>query len=369
MKILIIDAYYQSFLSKFYQNQNTENLDFEAHRKMLLAQRMGTSDSYSFWLKQIGHEAEEIISNDDRLQLKWAAENQVKACPLVPLMDKGFRKLFSYNWRFRIIREQVSRINPDVLLIQEGNILTDRFIEELKPAVPLIIGQIASPTPKGRSYHAYDLMLSSFPHFVGRFKKLGIHAEYFRLGFENRVNKEVGMPERTIPVSFIGGYEKTHGTGTETLEAVGKAHSVQFYGYGVEKLEKGSFIRKNYFGEVWGLDMYRVLSKSRITLNRHINVSENYANNMRLYEATGMGCCLVTDWKENLSQLFEVDQEVIAYQSKEECIEKVKWLVDHPLESEKIGFKGQARTLKQHTYKDRMVQLAEIIKKIGLKRR
>ena len=52
--------------------------------------------------------------------------------------------------------------------------------------------------------------------------------------------------------------------------------------------------------EVWGLDMYRALARSKITINRHINVAENNANNMRLFEATGTGSLLITDRKDNL---------------------------------------------------------------------
>ena len=40
--------------------------------------------------------------------------------------------------------------------------------------------------------------------------------------------------------------------------------------------------------------MYNILSRSKISFNRHINVAENNANNMRLYEATGMGSLLLT---------------------------------------------------------------------------
>ena len=50
--------------------------------------------------------------------------------------------------------------------------------------------------------------------------------------------------------------------------------------------------------------MYNILSRTKISFNRHINVAENNANNMRLYEATGMGSLLLTDKKDNLMKTF-----------------------------------------------------------------
>ena len=73
------------------------------------------------------------------------------------------------------------------------------------------------------------------------------------------------------------------------------------------------------------LNMYKILGRSRISFNRHINVSENYANNMRLYEATGMGSLLLTDKKDNLNKLFEIDREIVTYSCKEEAAEKVNF--------------------------------------------
>jgi spore maturation protein CgeB len=84
---------------------------------------------------------------------------------------------------------------------------------------------------------------------------------------------------------------------------------------------------------------------------------------MRLFEATGVGTCLLTDWKDNLPKLFEPEKEVVTYKSVEECIEKVKWLLDHPQEREAIAKAGQARTLKDHTFAQRAIQLDEIIKR------
>ena len=107
--------------------------------------------------------------------------------------------------------------------------------------------------------------------------------------------------------------------------------------------------------------MYRALARSRITLNRHINVAENNANNMRLYEATGVGAMLLTDRKDNLQDLFEIGREVVAYSSKEEAAELVRYYLEHPQEAEQIAKAGQARTLREHTYAHRMQELVPIL--------
>ena len=56
--------------------------------------------------------------------------------------------------------------------------------------------------------------------------------------------------------------------------------------------------------------MYGVLAHRR-SLNRHIDVAEDHANNMRLYEATGVGTLLLTDAKHILSDLFAIGEEVV----------------------------------------------------------
>jgi spore maturation protein CgeB len=109
--------------------------------------------------------------------------------------------------------------------------------------------------------------------------------------------------------------------------------------------------------------MYRTLARSCITLNRHINVAENNANNMRLYEATGVGAMLLTDRKDNLHKLFDIDHEVVAYSSKEEAAEMVRYYLDHPDEMVRIAQAGQARTLREHTYGQRMQELVPILKR------
>jgi len=106
--------------------------------------------------------------------------------------------------------------------------------------------------------------------------------------------------------------------------------------------------------------MYQVLRNSLLTLNHHGNVPP-FANNLRLFEATGVGALLITDWKENLPAIFEPGREVIPYRSPEECAELVRYYLEHEDERQAIAQAGQARTLRDHTYYQRMQNLVEIV--------
>jgi len=94
--------------------------------------------------------------------------------------------------------------------------------------------------------------------------------------------------------------------------------------------------------------MYHVLNCSRITLNHHGDVLP-YANNMRLFEATGVGTLLLTDWKENLGEMFDPGKEVVAYRTPEECAELIRYYLAHDDERQAIARAGQGRTLREHT--------------------
>ena len=109
--------------------------------------------------------------------------------------------------------------------------------------------------------------------------------------------------------------------------------------------------------------MYRVLASSRLTLNHHLDVAQGYSNNLRLYESTGMGALLLTDEASNLIELFDVGREVVTYSSARDCADKAEYYLAHPDEASTIAAAGQARTLRDHTWRDRMERLVEMAQK------
>ena len=113
---------------------------------------------------------------------------------------------------------------------------------------------------------------------------------------------------------------------------------------------------------LYGLSMFQMLYNSKIVLNIHGDNSARFASNMRLYEATGVGSCILTERQKNLKELFEPEVEVATYGSADEAVEKIEYLISNENECRKIAIAGQKRTLKNHTFDIRALELDHIIR-------
>ena len=263
-----------------------------------------------------------------------------------------------------ILEAQIRHFEVTILYVQDINWLPAAFLKHVKSYVEMVVGQNACPLAPGLDLSPYDLLLTSLPHYVGRFRSMGVQASYFPIGFDSRLlQRHRTDGPRPYPLTFVGGLGGYHSKGSKMLEAIAQELPLQVWGYGGQQLPSSSTLKDRWHGEAWADDMYGLLTKSRITLNRHIDVAEGYANNMRLYEATGMGACLLTDSKLNLPELFEPDREVLTYTSPAEAVSKLKQLLNHPQEAAAIAVRGQQRTPKEHTYIHRMKELVVLLQR------
>jgi radical SAM superfamily enzyme YgiQ (UPF0313 family)/ubiquinone/menaquinone biosynthesis C-methylase UbiE len=344
---LYVNTYYDAFLIECYgKHPALLSASYQDQKSMLIAQFFGDSDFYSEGLKKAGWRAEDLIVNAEPLQQAWAHENAAGGTGLA------------------LVVEQIAKARPDCVYLQNLGMASAEFLAAIRPHTKLIVGQIAYPLPGHTDLTGFDIIFSSFPHFVERFRAAGVTSYYQPLAFEPRVLEALtkfSFKSRPVECSFVGGISPQHGKGYQLLETLAGALPIDFWGYGAETLAPDSAIRERHHGEAWGRDMFYLLGASKITINRHIDVAENNANNMRLFEATGCGALLITDYKDNLGELFEIGKEVVAYHTPEECIELVRYYLAHPEEAEKIARAGQARTLRDHVYLKRMEQTAKIL--------
>jgi spore maturation protein CgeB len=366
MRILVLDSYYSAFLNSFYgRRPDLAQRSYDEQWRALMVQCFGTADFYSSNLIALGHESTEVVANCEPLQRRWASEQGInldrprliwrKRLGLIPWPQRT-----PPPWFYTVLLAQVKRYSPDVLHIQDMNGISATFLREVRPYVKLLTGQIACPIASDADFREYDLVLSSFPHFVEQFRRDGLCSEYFNLGFEPRLLEGLQRgPQHGVV--FVGGLSSDHAERIRFLERIASSQPVDIWGYGFDSLSENSVLRQFHHGELWALDMYNVLYNAKIALNLHINVAGPYANNMRLYEATGVGAFLLTDYKDNLNSLFEPGKEVVAYRSPEEALELIDYYLGHEEERKAIALAGQARTLREHTYYHRMGEFINIL--------
>lgn len=128
-------------------------------------------------------------------------------------------------------------------------------------------------------------------------------------------------------------------------------------------------LMKRVLPPCFGSQLYKLLNDSKITLNVHGHVNANYgkanfaAGNIRLFEATGVGCCLLTDHLPHLEEFFIDDEEIVTFRNKGEAVEKAKYLMDNPKIAESIAKKGHKRAWKHHSSEIRAKQFSQILKR------
>jgi len=393
LRFLILNTDYPEYLRWLYrQNPGLENASYKEQMRVRNKSLFGTADFYSSNLKKLGHEALDIHVNNEFMQRAWMREHSskfdsrskisrtrgyanellLKAANtplryLKPLAKPFIGSPTIYSCKYNAILEaQIKYYNPDIILNHAINEIKSEFFNDLKQYYGLLIGQhAAAQLSESEDFSNYDLIITSFMPTVQWFKKRGVKAEIFKLGFEESILPQVNgwrdFKTKKIDVSFVGSFFDIHSSRTDLLETICKKFPrTKIWGPGIEHLPLNSQIRNCYQGRAWGHDMYRILGCSKITINHHGNVLP-YANNMRLYESTGMCALLITDWKNNLSDMFNPDEEVIGYRTSEECAELINYYLKHDNEREVIARAGQRRTLSEHTYYQRMQELEGII--------
>jgi spore maturation protein CgeB len=100
-------------------------------------------------------------------------------------------------------------------------------------------------------------------------------------------------------------------------------YELKLFGNIAPGVPASSPLHRCFQGEAWGAVMYQALRRSLITLNSHIDMVGREAGNARLFEATGVGTFLLTDFKDNLQTLFEPSREVVAWRSVNECLSMI----------------------------------------------
>lgn len=392
MRILIINTDYPKFLHQMYRdNLGLEHASYDAQMAVRNDTLFGVADFYSKNFRALGHTAIEVHVNNRSIQYAWAREHGVNIEPPVKPEENGgatagtslrqavkallrpmlgpllrnLRPIRLPEWEARLLAAQIADFNPDIILNQEMGYIDNRTLKLLKPPGAVVMGQIAATLPSDTDFSAYDLVISSLPNLVEWFRSHGVRAEVNRLAFEPSILEKLGpAPHRDVDISFVGSLSPEHGGRIRLLEAIARRLPLKIWGNSIKMLPPGSPLRACYQGEAWGREMYEVMRRSRITLNNHLDLAGDWANNMRLYEATGMGTMLLTDAKRNLREIFVPGVEVVTYRDVEDCVAQARHYLDDEPARAAIAAAGQRKAIHVQNYAGRAAEIVALAQEL-----
>jgi hypothetical protein len=388
--VLHITNLYDTFLLDYYAvNSTIIRQPYELQYQHLLECSIEVNTLLLRRLNQLGVQTRSIIANSKPLQAAWRGEH--------PQTSSGGSLIF----------KQIAHYQPDVLWIDHLPLMSHGLISTIRrthPEIKLIFGQICAPFSSHRikDFLGFDFMITCTPCLQRELAAQGIRSYCIYHSFEPEIlDRLAALPNEPIfDLTFSGSLYTGPGYHEERiflLEKILKAglplevfanlqSPIKTIGKEVQKLYKYAIGCLSGSGRVrdvslprlkfsaysptllsavrppvFGSNLLALLRRSRISLNLHGAIAGTCAGNLRLFEATGMGSCLVTDHKENISELFDPDYQIVTYKSTEECVEKLLWLLNSPESVDSIARAGQARTLSQHTSSLRARQLDLIL--------
>lgn len=120
-------------------------------------------------------------------------------------------------------------------------------------------------------------------------------------------------------------------------------------------------------------ELIKMYSRSKISLNfsEVVVLDKDYDTGaikrhirLRDFEAPMSGAFYITGYQDELKEYYEIDNEIVCYDTKEELLEKIRYYLKHPDEAETIRKAGHNKALKDHTWENRF---KDLFNKIGLK--
>ena len=328
MKFFIIDAYYPDAICHFDEHIGWQPQRLTRSQWLSRECFHGTADYWETALAALGHEAVTHVFEDG------------------PKADKNLDLAIRYH-------------KPDVICSQNVGRFNATRLQEFHSTAKLV--GFCSYAADVKNLIGFDVVFSSFPWLVENLNKNGQRAVYMPLAFGKSVLEHVTQPGKDLPLTFVGGAGGSIWTsGTALLNRVAETFQ-DFEWYGYRNPPVPHALERAYRGPAWGLEYFLTLARSRITINRHGEVAGNLANNMRLFEAPGMRTCMLTENFPNVANFYVPGVECMTYDDPGELIFKISMLLADTALASSIAAAGQARTLKDHCYENRVDKLLEAI--------
>ncbi len=375
MRVVVVDTYYPAFLAAHYAARpGLEARPYGEQLRTLMERQFGTSDAYSHELRGHGHEAHDLVVNALELQARWADEQgRARLIGRLTALPGRPGALARYRFLHQVARAQIDALDPEVVYVQDLWFFTRGELDRLRRQGRLVAGQIASQPPGPEVLRGFDLITTSFPHYVERFRALGVDSEYFPIAFDERVIERL-QARGVDPDASSGGRDvavassavstrRVHPGGVALVERL--APTAAAGGVGLRRRRAAGRLPARAALPRRGLGARHVRDARphpHLAQPAHRGRRGLRQQHAPVREHRRRGACSSPRRRPTCTSSSSRAQEVVTYGSEDELVARVEHLLAHEDEQRAIAAAGQARTLRDHTYRRRIGELADMLR-------
>lgn len=387
MKIAFLGSIYPKHADLIYREN--PSLKYRPSNEQMDCIRWHALSSYVKWndyLESKGCEIVQFHHNLNFVEMEWAKENNFSSSRTNCVLEVGLKK--------------IKKFNPDVLYCSSPSFyIQNGFLQELVhslPQKPKLVAWYGANCGDEKIFSFFDLTLSNSKHLVNSLREKNINSDHLRHSFDPIILEKIGPTEKSMNrLGFFGNLCVTNDFNQRTkilreisskikildvhgeiekpcfmsrskyfcLESRQKLSNVACRLYPTKSLKYWSDkknlppnpwqIEKKFSSSIkeplYGHEMLKKLASYQVAFNFHNRHTGDSACNMRLFEATGVGCCLLTDYKSDIDSLFKPGIEILTYKNLDEAVTKARYLSNNPSVAKQIALAGQKRTISEYT--------------------
>lgn len=168
--------------------------------------------------------------------------------------------------------------------------------------------------------------------------------------------RSYNMSDEYFLRTYLLGWKLTNVERTLLLDLLSQQYGIHLYTWDDEKVPDG--VRR--FSGVSQEESLKIFYSSKINLNITLRsiVSGVPA---RVFDVMSVGGFVLSNWQEEIPELFVEDKEIVTYKTPEELIDKADYYLKHEDKRVRIGISGYQKVKEHYTWEQRLNKIISVI--------
>jgi spore maturation protein CgeB len=273
-----------------------------------------------------------------------------------------------------------ARYRPDVMIVLEGMNLSLNVVDRvrhmgIRTAIWLTDDPYYTDITASYARH-YDYLFTLEVNCVQFYREMGCQqVHYLPLAFQPEMFRPRPVPNGVHrDICFIGSaYWNRVGVFNQITPFLASKRII-ISGIWWERLKKYRLLAPQIQLNTWMPpdQTATFYNGAKIVINMHRAFDDQSYNhnsrritgaspNPRTFEISGCGAFQLTDIRDDLVNFYTPDYDIVTYASPEEMLHKMNHYLIHEEERKQIAMRGLYRTMRDHTYTNRLITMLTVI--------